>query len=98
MAAIDLSRDIDRLKNEMDELRKDVSKFSRSARDFGAAKGHDALGRAEEIGDLARKQMARAEKRVSRSVEDRPLASMLVALGIGFLLAKMLGSPRRLRH
>lgn len=94
MAAIDISKDIDRLKSEVDDLRKDVAKFSRSAREFGAAKGHEALGRAEVLGDRARAQMLEAEKRAERSVGEHPIASLLIALGVGFLLAKLLDSAR----
>lgn len=94
MATIDFSREIDRLKHEMDDLRKDVTRFSRSAREYGAAKGHDALGSAEMLTERARKQMARAEKRVSGSIEDRPFVALLIALGVGFVIAKLLDYER----
>ena len=51
---------------------------------------HDALERAERFGRHARKRVRRAEKQFSRNVEERPFIALLAAIGIGFLIAKLL--------
>jgi hypothetical protein len=58
------------------------------------AKGHEALERAEVFGRRARKHMSRAEKQLSRNVEDRPLIALLAAVGVGFLIAKLFDMGR----
>jgi hypothetical protein len=94
MATLDLSRDIDRLRSEMDDLRKEIATYSRSARDVGLERGYDALKRAERFGRYARKRMSRAERRLSHDVGERPLIALLAAVGIGFLIAKLLDFDR----
>jgi hypothetical protein len=98
MATLDLSRDIDRLRGEMDALRRDIASHSRSARDIGLARGHDALERAEVFGKRARKRVMRAEKQLSRNVEKRPIIAVLAAIGFGFLIAKLLDLGLSDRH
>ena len=90
MATIDISKDIDRLRSEVDELRQDVAAYAHSAREMGLARGHDALERAERFGRHARKRVRRAEKQFSRNVEERPFVALIAAIGIGFLIAKLL--------
>lgn len=94
MARIDYSRDIDRLKDEVDALRRDVVSHSRSAREAGLARGHEALERAEMFGRNARKRVARADEKLGHTLEERPVTSLLAALGVGFLIATLLGVGR----
>jgi ElaB/YqjD/DUF883 family membrane-anchored ribosome-binding protein len=94
MATLDLSSDLDRLVNQIDELRRDMSSYSRSAKALGLAGGHDALVMAERFGRRARKRVERAEKRLSRNVEERPLMALLLAVGIGFVIAKLVDLAR----
>ena len=94
MAMLDLSREIDRLGSQIDELRKDITSYSRSARTLGLTGGHDALEMAERFGRKARRRVERAEKRLSRNVEERPFVALLLAVGVGFVIAKLLDLSR----
>lgn len=88
--AIDISRDVDRLRGEMDEIRKDLKTVTRAVRDIGAEKGQEAIEKAEYFGRRARKRARRTEARIEREIEDRPIVSVLAAFSVGFLLAKLL--------
>jgi len=90
----DLSRDIDALKADLEALRADVAAIARSIKELGAAKGHEALARAEELGERARATLSAAEELLGREIEERPIASLITAFGIGFLIGKLLDSGR----
>ena len=90
----DFSEDVDKLKADMEELRKDVSAIARTLKDLGAAKRDDLFARVEEVGEQARKRASAAEERVSREIEERPFASVLTAFGVGFVIGKLLDSGR----
>lgn len=92
--AIDISQDVDRLRGEIDEMRKDLKTLTRTVRDRGAEKGREALERVEYLGKSARHHAARAEARFEDTIESRPLVSVLAAFGLGFLLAKLLDLGR----
>jgi ElaB/YqjD/DUF883 family membrane-anchored ribosome-binding protein len=92
--AIDMVPDMDRLRGEIDEMRKDLKTLTRTMRDLGAEKGHEALERAEYYGKRARKHAAKTEARIEREIEERPIVSVLAAFGAGFLIAKLFDSGR----
>ncbi len=92
--AIDITQDVDRLRGEIDEMRKDLKTLTRTMRDRGAEKGREALDRVEYLGRSARSHAARSQARVEDSIENRPLISVLAAFGLGFLLAKLLDLGR----
>lgn len=94
MATTDLSRDIDKLRSDMDEIRKDVASIARAVKDLGTAKRNEAVARAEELGDRARRRALETEERFGREIGERPFATVLTAFGIGFLIAKILDSDR----
>ncbi|HEX7082399.1 MAG TPA: hypothetical protein VF329_15430 [Gammaproteobacteria bacterium] len=93
--AIDITRDMDKLMTEVDDIRKDLKTLSRSLRDLGADKGQAALAKVEHFGERARKRAAQTEERIEREIEDRPFVALLTAFGIGFLVAKLLDSSGR---
>lgn len=88
--AIEASLDVDRLRGEIDDMRKDLKTLSRAMRDMGAEKGKEALDHVEYLRKRARKHAARAEESIERGIGERPFVSVVAAFGIGFLLAKML--------
>lgn len=92
--AIDISRDVDRLRGEIDEMRKDLKTLTRAMRDTGVEKGKEALDQVEYLRKRARKHASRAEARLERGIEERPIVSVVAAFGVGFLLAKLLDSGR----
>lgn len=92
--AIDMSRDVDRLRGELHDIRKEVKKLTRTLHHVGMEKGQDALDSLEHYGKRARKRAARTEARIEREIEERPIISVLAAFGVGFLLAKLLNAGR----
>jgi len=92
--AIEISRDVDRLRSEIDEMRKDLKTLTRAMRDLGEEKGKEALEHVERLRRQATKHAARAEERLERGIEERPFISVLAAFGAGFLVAKLLDMGR----
>jgi len=92
--APDLAADIDKLKQDLDALRRDVAAIASGITNLGAAKSDDAFARAEEIGERARASLAAAEELLGREIEERPIASLIVAFGVGFLIGKLLDPGR----
>src|SRR5690606_21826201 len=92
--AIDVIRDMDRLRGEIDDMRRDLRTLTRTVRDFGSEKGQRALDTFERYRRRARKQARRTEKRIERQIEERPIASILTAFCAGFLIAKLLDIGR----
>lgn len=90
----DFARDVDKLKNDLEEVRKDVAAIARTLKDLGLAKRGEAFKRAEELGERARTRAAGAEERFSHEIEERPFTSVLTAFGIGFIIGKLLDSGR----
>jgi len=92
--AIEISRDVDRLRSEIDEMRKDLKTMTRALRDASAEKGKEALDHVEYLRKRAGKHVTRAEKRLEHGIEERPIVSVVAAFGVGFLLAKLLDAGR----
>jgi len=92
--AIDVIGDVDRLRGELDNMRKDLKTLTRAMRDLGSDKGQKALDTLERYGKRARKQARRTERRIERQVEERPFVSLVTAFCAGFLLAKLLDAGR----
>lgn len=92
--AIDVIGDVDRLRGELDNMRKDLKTLTRAMRDLGTEKGQQALDTLGRYRKRARKQARRAERRIERQIEDRPIVSLATAFCAGFLLAKLLDAGR----
>jgi len=92
--AIEISRDVDRLRSEIDEMRKDLKTLTRAMRETGAEKGKEALEHVEHLRRQATRHAARAEQRLERGIEERPFVSVLAAFGAGFLIAKLMDMGR----
>lgn len=92
--AIEIARDVDRLRSEIDEMRKDVKTLARTLRETGAEKGKEALDQVEYLRKRARQGAARAEAKIEHGIEERPIVSVVAAFGAGFLLAKLLDAGR----
>lgn len=87
-------KDIKELREEYASLKSDLSEMSETlsslARD-GLAEGRDRVrGAARGAARRSRKQARDAWDAVESEVEERPITSLAVALGIGFVLGKML--------
>ena len=95
-----LQEEIDALKNDLANLRSDISELTGAVRDMGYDKvgewrssAEDELGERRE--DLrramgaARDRGRRAEDEFEQRVNEHPWGSLLAALGVGFILAKI---------
>lgn len=92
--ARDISRDIKRLMHDMDDIREEVASMARNVRESSTERGHDALARAEKLRARAREGATYAEKRASEEIGLHPFVSLLAAVGVGFLIAKLLDVGR----
>lgn len=79
----ELKDEFSALKGELSEIGKTVSQLARSAGDEGRDRIRVA---AEQSREQARQTWGAFEK----EVEERPMTSLAVALGIGFILGKLL--------
>lgn len=83
-------KDIKELRQEYASLKSDLSEMSETlsslARD-GVAEGRE---RVRGVAKQSRKQAREAWDVVENELEDRPITSLAVALGIGFVLGKVL--------
>lgn len=92
--ARDISRDIKRLMRDMDDIREEVASMARNVTESSTQKGHDALARADKLRARARERAMYAEKRAGEEIESHPFLSLLAAIGVGFLIAKLLDAGR----
>lgn len=92
------SVDFDAIVNDLAALRQDFADLM-SQMKSGALKGangaaEDILGqlgdRASHLYDSVTAQGVRSVKAVSRQVEERPVVSLLVAFGVGFIASRLL--------
>jgi ElaB/YqjD/DUF883 family membrane-anchored ribosome-binding protein len=87
--ATDIHQELDKLKTDIEALRKDVASMAQSVKELGVQKGQEALTRAEELGERARSRARYAEERFSDEIGERPFVSLLAAFGLGFIVAKL---------
>lgn len=90
----DTSRNIEKLVRDMDDIRDEFASMVRHMRDGGAERGHDALARADKVRARARETARYAEKRAGEEIGTHPFVSLLAAVGVGFLIAKLLDMDR----
>lgn len=90
--------DLDAVVEDLAALRRDVAALLGKLND-GAVRGanaaaEDAIGRLGEQADRLYDDVAarggRAARLIGRQVEERPVASLLIAFGLGFALSKLL--------
>ncbi|MDX1625445.1 MAG: hypothetical protein R3323_02920 [Wenzhouxiangellaceae bacterium] len=79
----ELKKEFSALKGELSEIGRTVSRIAHAAKDEGQERIRDA---AEHSRERARQTVSALEK----EVEERPMTSLAMALGIGFILGKLL--------
>ncbi|CAL1239920.1 DUF883 family protein [Candidatus Methylocalor cossyra] len=82
------------LRQDLATLKADLNALMETVRELSAEQGRAVYGRLRETGDKARAQVQAAQDSVERYVEARPLSSILVAFGVGFVVGTLLGSRR----
>ncbi|MBU6507402.1 MAG: hypothetical protein KGQ82_07880 [Alphaproteobacteria bacterium] len=83
------SADLDTIRDDIDALRKDLARLMEHVKS-GAM--HNIAGQVEEMSDEARRlynqalaEGERGAEALARQVEERPLTSLLIAFGLGFI-------------
>jgi ElaB/YqjD/DUF883 family membrane-anchored ribosome-binding protein len=82
------------LKQELATLRADLGSLMTAVKDLGVEQGRMAYGRLRETGEQARAQARAAQENIEQYVEAKPLTSVLIAFGTGFVIGSLLGNRR----
>jgi len=101
-----LRDEVDALKSDLANLRSDISELTGALRDLGYAKAGEWRSSFEEEVDERREDLRRAmnaarergrkaEGDFERQVGEHPWSSLLAALGIGFIVAKVMDRGER---
>lgn len=101
MATREPADDIEALKKDLAALRKDIGALAKTVGDQASASSDDTMDMLKEkiaalrteIEGAARTARARGAEGVAsveRHIEEKPLQSMLIALGAGLLIGKLL--------
>lgn len=87
------SADLDAIRDDIDMLRKDLARLMEHVKS-GAL--HNIAGQVEDMSDEARRLYNRAlaegergADALARQVEERPLTTLLIAFGLGFIGGRM---------
>ncbi len=106
MAEREVDQEIQSLREDLAILRSDIADLSSSVRDMASHRAHGVKASIEddvrETRERLRERIAEARAQGARSVEDfeesigqHPLASVATAVGVGFVLAKLMNLGSR---
>ena len=93
-ASDDIGKELDQLRKDMASLRADLGSLLSVVKDVGVEQGQSAFDRVREGGEMARGQARAAQEEVEHYIGERPVTSVLVALGAGFFIGLLLGHRR----
>ena len=82
------------LKQDLATLRADLGNLLTAVKDLGVEQGRVAYGQLRETGERARVKARETQESIEHYVEARPLTSVLIALGTGFVLGSLLSNRR----
>lgn len=88
MAGVD--DEVAKLKKDIDQLRDDIGTLTNSFKELGAQKGRDAMDRAKRTGTSMREEAEAWRAKADHEIEERPLTSVLMSFGLGFLIGRLL--------
>lgn len=86
--------EVTKLKKDMDQLRTDIGGLTEALKSMGAEKGREAVARAKQSGASMREEAEALRARANSEIEERPLTSVLMSFGIGFLIGMLLDRRR----
>jgi ElaB/YqjD/DUF883 family membrane-anchored ribosome-binding protein len=94
MANDDFTSELNKLKADLSDLRKDVASLVKVLKDAGVDQGRQAYDRAYErarqTGESVRERAEDAYDIFGKEVESRPFTSVLTAFGVGFVAGMLL--------
>ncbi|HYW04504.1 MAG TPA: hypothetical protein VFA86_11250 [Gammaproteobacteria bacterium] len=88
--AEDLNKEFEALKADVARLRSDISDLAGAVRQAGEQRGRQAYSRARQAGEQAWHRASEAEQAAAHEIAERPMASVLTAFGVGFLVGLIL--------
>lgn len=98
MANEAINKEMEQLRNDMAGLRSDLSSLVETVRDLSQEKGQAAYQRAKarvrDTGDYVQEELSDMHESIGRQVEERPMTSLLVTFGAGFLVGMLLDRRR----
>lgn len=105
MAEEGLQKEMEQLKSDLTKLRGDLSAIGESVRKMGTdavgatqakvkSAAQDALDEFQRKLNDAKSQGQKAVHDLEREIKERPLTSLAVAFGVGFLLSKLFDRGR----
>jgi len=99
MANEEISNELKKLKSDIADLRSDVTSLVKTLKSAGIEKGQQAYEevyeRARQAGESARDRAEDVYDAFGKEVESRPLASVLTAFGVGFVVGMLLDHRRQ---
>lgn len=99
--AEEIRKELDALKNDIAQLRKDIASLSTAVKDVAADKVADGKAQAKEKAagaweDIERKldevlgEGRETVRNVEQKIGEHPTGSLLTAFGVGFIIAKLM--------
>jgi ElaB/YqjD/DUF883 family membrane-anchored ribosome-binding protein len=94
MTTTEFSKDIDHIRRDIASLREDVASLTTSLKHLAAARGREAIGRIEDLGDRTKVKAEDLKHGAEREIGEHPFTSVLTSFGLGFVLGMAL-DPKR---
>jgi ElaB/YqjD/DUF883 family membrane-anchored ribosome-binding protein len=91
---IDVDKQLGRLQQEIASIRNDMGSLLTAIKEVSLEKGENVYHKAREAGEVIRGQAVEAQREVGHYIEERPLSSVMVAFGTGFLLGSLINLRR----
>lgn len=90
MATTTSEKELEELKKELTNLRKDMSEIGKTVSKFARSATEEGRERVRSAADQSREQARETWGAFEKEVSDRPMTSLAAAMGIGFILGKLL--------
>ncbi len=94
MASHDVEGEYSAVKEDLAKLRSDVASLSAALRDLTSETVHERIdslrSSVDHLAGDAKNQGKQTLDDLASHIEDRPLASMMIALGVGILLGRLI--------
>lgn len=82
--------EVDKLNKDIKQLREDLSTLTKDFREIGEQQRQEAMERARKTGETVLGEAQALRGQADERIRKDPLASVLISLGIGFIIGKLL--------
>lgn len=83
-------KELQQLKDEFSALKNELSDMGKTLSQLAKSASNEGRDRIRAAADQSREQARQTWGAFEKEVEDRPMTSLAIALGIGFILGKLL--------